>query len=960
MKKFTLILLCLFSMVSIYAQEYCTVSGSRSTSTRTFSKLTFTGGTVNGEAQTLESNGFNMSTLYQDKTSQTIEVTQGDELSLNINHTTIWMYFYLYIDFDQNKEFNTDNELLFTVEPHGHGTEGALPSTMPTIKIPEDAPIGATRLRFKSEWNSDNPCGDASAMTTNNGIMIDYTINIHPKKTASTISIGTVENGTIALSTSEGALESGAEVAIGTEITITATPDQGYKLIDILVNGNPIEGTTFTSSSSDATVTATFIPENAYILTIAPAENGTITAVTVDGETETPITSGSSVIKGKTVKVTFTPDEKYLLETATLNEQNLIGNITDNTYTFSMEEVSILSATFKRDPNFLEYCTPTFTGDPAQMPDSYLETITTTGAAVDLNKAYSSYTFYNMLDQSVIASAGGTFTLHLNAKNLSTDKANVHQDLRYTCAYMYIDWNLDGTFTNDDTEYSVLGGTVGTAPSDNKAGYYDDVMVIDKEINVPINASGRYRARVVYRNAWSAGPANACGNINEGVVYDFDIEVKDVFYSITLTQPAEGATFKVFDGETEVTDGQDVKLGTTLTVRPEVTSDDYEVRSVLVNGEAIEGMEFVLTDAAVVSLDVIKGRIITYSVTGEGTLSVTQGENAIENNAVILKGSSVTVKAIPATGYHTESVMIGEDDQTETCSTEAGYTFTLNENTNIEAVFTANTYAFTYSYNEEFGSVTVQKANGDAISTGDMLSHGDEVTVSCAPKTRCSIKSVKIDGEEKVEELITDSKKSFMLTITKETDVQITFEAEKYILTLQNTTPEKGSFVVTRANEDTPTPLADQSEIFYNETLNVTWEPKDGCELSNLIVKEANDDPVDFVTEGYLEGDFWEARTFEQIVYGNLAFTATFTGEPTSIQTNQLSQIAVYSKDGKIIIENAETGSNVSIYDITGSLVSTSVVQKSIETVDIPATPSVYLVRITDGSQSIVKKVMKN
>ena len=134
---------------------------------------------------------------------------------------------------------------------------------------------------------------------------------------------------------------------------------------------------------------------------------------------------------------------------------------------------------------------------------------------------------------------------------------------------------------------------------------------------------------------------------------------------------------------------------------------------------------------------------------------------------------------------------------------------------------------------------------------------------------------------------------------------------------------------------------------------------EDGCELSNLIVKEPDDDPVDFVTEGYLT-DFWEARTFEQTVYGNLAFTATFTGEPTSIQTNQLSQITVYSKDGKIIIENAETGSNVSIYDITGSLVSTSVVQKSIETVDIPATPSVYLVRITDGSQSIVKKVMKN
>ncbi|WP_455585899.1 GEVED domain-containing protein [Bacteroides sp.] len=958
MKKFTLILLCLFSMVSIYAQDYCTATGSRSTATRTFSKLTFTGGTVEGVPQTLESSGFNMATLYQDKTSQTIEVTQGDELSLDIDHSTIWMYFYLYIDFDQNKEFNTDNELLFTVEPHGHGTEGALPSSMPTIKIPDNAPIGTTRLRFKSEWNSNNPCGDATTMTPNNGIMIDYTINIHPKKTSSIITIGNVEHGSVALSTPDGALESGTEVAINTEITVEAMPENGYKLVDILVGDTPIVGNTFTVGSSDVTVTATFIPENAYILTIEPTENGTITAVTVEGETETPITSGSGVIAGQTVKVTFTPDEKYLLETATLNGQNLMGSITENTYTFNMgTEASILNATFKRDPHFLEYCTPTFSGSLAQMPDSYLETITTTGAAIDLNQAYDSYTFYNMLPEAVTVSAGSTFTLNLNAKNLSTDKTSVHQDLRYTCAYMYIDWNLDGEFTNDNTEYSVLGGTVGTAPSDVIAGYYDQMMVINKEINVPVDASGTYRARVVYRNAWQGGAANACGNINEGVVYDFDIDVKDVYYNITITQPAEGATFQVFDGVTEVRDGDQVKLGNTLTIRPTVTSEDYEVRSVLVNGEAIEGMEFVFREESTVSLDVIKGRIISYSTTGEGTLLITEGGNAVDNHAVLLRGSNVTVKAVPTAGYHTESVMIGEEDQTEACSTADGYTFTLNEDTHIEAVFTANTYAFTYSYNEEFGSVTVQKANGDAISTGDMLSHNEEITVNCAPKTKCIIKSVKINGEEKIDELLIDNKKYFTLIITEETDVQITFEAEKYILTLQNTTPEKGSLIVTRTSDNTQ--LTDQSEIFYNETLNVAWEPKEGCELSSLLVKDGNSEPEDYVAEGVLE-EFWDARSFPQDVYGNLAITVTFTGDPVSIHNNPISQVAVYSKDGKIIIENAEIGSNVSIYDVTGNIVSEFIVQKSIETSHISASPSIYLVRITNGSQSIVKKVMKN
>ena len=112
------------------------------------------------------------------------------------------------------------------------------------------------------------------------------------------------------------------------------------------------------------------------------------------------------------------------------------------------------------------------------------------------------------------------------------------------------------------------------------------------------------------------------------------------------------------------------------------------------------------------------------------------------------------------------------------------------------------------------------------------------MTLTLQPAVRCYVASVMIDGEEKMDEILTN--KSFSLNITKETTVQVVYEAEKYSLTLANDTPKKGKLMVKRLSDDIE--LEDQSEIIYDEELLIAWLPEEGCELAELWIKEGEDD----------------------------------------------------------------------------------------------------------------------
>ncbi|MBQ7229772.1 MAG: S-layer homology domain-containing protein [Oscillospiraceae bacterium] len=69
-----------------------------------------------------------------------------------------------------------------------------------------------------------------------------------------TITIDETEGGTVTADK--------AEAAEGETVTLTVTPDEGYSLVAIYVNGTELEGTTFEMPAEDVTITATFAADS--------------------------------------------------------------------------------------------------------------------------------------------------------------------------------------------------------------------------------------------------------------------------------------------------------------------------------------------------------------------------------------------------------------------------------------------------------------------------------------------------------------------------------------------------------------------------------------------------------------------------------------------------------------------------------------------------------------------------
>ena len=145
-----------------------------------------------------------------------------------------------------------------------------------------------------------------------------------------TLTAADVEGGTITLS---------AEKAVyGTVVEITATPDAHYALTGVTVNGTAIEPEngkyTFTVEG-ETTVSATF-EAAVYNVDVIPSSHGTVKA---------DKTSGSA---GDTVTVTVTPEEGYIVKSVTVNGEAITAG-TDGKYTFTIEDDSVIQATFEKE-----------------------------------------------------------------------------------------------------------------------------------------------------------------------------------------------------------------------------------------------------------------------------------------------------------------------------------------------------------------------------------------------------------------------------------------------------------------------------------------------------------------------------------------------------------------------------------------------------------------------------------
>ena len=161
----------------------------------------------------------------------------------------------------------------------------------------------------------------------------DSELVVETEQRIRSLTVTTTGNGTVTPDT--------AEYIEGAEVTLTVTPDEGYQVKSVTLNGTAVEltnGTYTFTITEDSVFAAEFeeIPAGNVMLTVTSGEGGKVTSGT------------ASYAKGAEVTLTVTPDAGYQVKSVTLNGNTV--ELTNGTYTFTITEESVFAAEFEKLP----------------------------------------------------------------------------------------------------------------------------------------------------------------------------------------------------------------------------------------------------------------------------------------------------------------------------------------------------------------------------------------------------------------------------------------------------------------------------------------------------------------------------------------------------------------------------------------------------------------------------------
>jgi|GEM_PF-3737901 len=244
------------------------------------------------------------------------------------------------------------------------------------------------------------------------------------------------------------------------------------------------------------------------------------------------------------------------------------------------------------------------------------------------------------------------------------------------------------------------------------------------------------------------------------------ISTRPVTYAIHFAQPEHGH-LKLFVGEKEIQPNATLERGTEVKV--EATPDEgYELKSLKVNEQDIlSAKKFTVEGESTVVATFEQKKPVTYAIhfaqPAHGHLKLFAGEQEIQPNATLERGTEVKVEATPDEGYELKSLKVNEQDIL------SAKKFTVEGESTVVATFEQKkpvTYAIHFA----------QPAHGhlklfvgeQEIQPNATLERGTEVKVEVKPDEGYELKSLKVN-----EQNILSAKK---FTVEGESTVVATFE----------------------------------------------------------------------------------------------------------------------------------------------------------------------------------------
>ena len=602
--------------------------------------------------------------------------------------------------------------------------------------------------------------------------------------TTYTLSITASGNGSVSYSgTTIRSKTSSFSVNAGSSVTITFSPDNGYRIKSVKVNNTTVSVSnnqyTISSINANTTVSVEFeaIPVMTYTLSISVSGNG---SASYSGNTIRSKTSSFNVNAGVSATITFSPDNGYRIKSVKVN--NTTVSISNNQYTISSINAN----------------TNVFVEFEAIPITTYTMSITASGNG---SASYGSTTVRGKTS-SFTVNEGTSATITFSPDNgyqIKSVKVNSSTVTFSNNQYTVSDISRNTTV---EVEFEAIPPTTYTL-SITASGYgsasYDGTNIRNRTSSFTVNEGTSaiisfspddgYRIKNVWLNNSAVSVSNnryTISSISRNTTLEVEFEaIPPTTYTLSITASGYGSV--LYDGTSirNRTSSFTVTEGTSATISFS-PDDGYRIKNVWLNNSAVSVSNNRYTISSIsrnttleVEFEAIPPTTYTLSITASGYGSASYDGTSIRNRTssfTVNEGTSATITFSPDNGYRIKNVKV--NGSTVSVSNNQYTISSINRYTTVEVEFeaiplTTYTLSITASGN---GTASYDGTDIRSKTSAFTITEGTNAIIMFTPDNGYRIKSVKLNGSDVTSYV---SNNSYTISnITKNTSLEVEFAEE--------------------------------------------------------------------------------------------------------------------------------------------------------------------------------------
>ncbi len=566
----------------------------------------------------------------------------------------------------------------------------------------------------------------------------------------------------------------------GTSASFSFSPDNGYQIKSVKVNGSTVTYNnnkyTISSINGDTTFEVEFeaIPIPTYTLTITAVGNG---SASYNGTTIRSKTSSFTVNEGSSATVSFSSDNCYQIKNVKVNGSTV--SVSNNQYTISnIKRNTTVEVEFEAIP------TPTYSLSIKSIGNGSVSYSGTT-----IRNRTSSFTVNEGSSATISFSPDDGYRI----KSVLVNNSDVTS---YIWSNKYTITSISKN-TTVEVEFEAVGYTLSITSAGNGSASYNGTTIRSKTSSFTVNEGASatitftpdkgYQIKSVKVNNSAVSVSNnqyTVKNITSNTTVSVEFEViPPKTYTLSITASGNGSATYNSTTIRSKTSSFTVNEGTSAVISFSPDSGN-RIKSVKVNNAAVTVTNNLymiytikeITSNTTVSVEFESTAPTTYtlSITASGNGSASYNSTTIRSKTssfTVNAGTSATISFSPDNGYRIKEVRV--NNSTVTVSNNQYTIKNISTNTTVSVEFEAITYTLSItalgngsaSYN---GTTVRNKTSSFTVNAGT------SATISFSPDNGYKIKRVLVNNSNVTSGI---SNNTYTVSnISKNTSVEVEFE----------------------------------------------------------------------------------------------------------------------------------------------------------------------------------------